>query len=199
MKNIFVYVGKGAYQAKDVENFLAVFDYDYDRINEFEFDQLTPDNILIIPGGEIHAYLPAIKNNGIENIRRFVHSGGIYIGLCAGAYIAGSSYDGIPGLNFFPQVLDGGKTQATINVTENSGDKFQLINENGPDLSVIKPDQVLLKDDEDNAQMILINHGQGEVYLFAAHPEGSVYHKLLPYDFSGAKYFKKFIDDLIGN
>lgn len=198
MKNIFIYVGRGAYQAKDVENFLAVFDYDYNRINEFELDQLTSNDILIIPGGEIKAYLPAVGDRGIRVIRKFVHSGGVYIGICAGAYVAGGGHYHLIGLNFFPQFLNSDKTQATIDVTDETGNKLQLINENGPDLSVIKPDQVLLQDDNNNPQAMTINYGQGKVYLFAAHPEGSVYYRLLPQDFSGARYFKILIDQLIG-
>ena len=197
MKNIFVYIGKGAYQAKDIENFLAVFDYDYDRINELELNQLKPDDVLIIPGGEIRAYLPAIGDMGIKNIRDFITDGGTYIGICAGSYIAGENYNGVQGLGLFPQSLDGNKTQSTIEVMDSEGNNFQLINENGPDLSVIKSDQILLKDKDSNPQAIMLSYGQGKAYLFAAHPEGSIYYELLPQDFSGAKYLKGFIDHLI--
>ena len=197
MKKIFIYVGRGAYQAKDIENFLAVFNYDYNRINEVEFDQLTSKDILIIPGGEIRAYLSAMGDKGIELIRKFVQTGGVYIGICAGVYIAGNSYNNHPGLNFFPQSLNSYKTQATIDVIDQAENKFQLINENGPSLSAIKSDQVLLKEDNNNSQAIMINYGQGKVYLFASHPEGSIYYKLPPYEFSGAQYFKGFIDQLI--
>lgn len=197
MKNIFVYIGKGAYQAKDVENFLAVFEYDYDRISEFELSQLTSNDVLIIPGGKIRDYLPAMGDIGIKNIKDFVKGGGIYIGICAGSYIAGGSYLEVQGLGFFPQLLDGNKTQSTIDVTDSEGNNLQLINENGPDLSVVKSDQILLKDKDNNSQAIMLRYGQGKVYLFAAHPEGSVYYKLLPYEFSGAIFFKSFIDQLI--
>jgi len=199
MKTIYIYTGQGAYQAKDVENFLAVFEYDYNRIDESELNQLTLNDILIAPGGEISTYLPTIGAKGIEAIQKFVNSGGVYIGICAGVYIAGSSYDDTPGLNFFPQILAGNKTQATINVTDETGTKFQLINENGPDLSVIKADRVILKDSANNPQAVIINYGQGQVYLFAAHPEGSVYYELPPQNFTGAKYFKNLINQLIGS
>ena len=62
-----------------------------------------------------------------------------------------------------------GAYQATIDVTDETGTKFQLINENGPDLSVIKADQVLLKDNDNHPQAVVINYGQGKVYLFAIH------------------------------
>lgn len=196
MKNIFLYVGKGAYQAKDIENFLAVFEYNYNRISELELEQLTPSDILIVPGGQIKAYLPAMGERGVEAIQKFVQNGGIYIGICAGVYIAGNSYDGIPGLNFFSQSLVTNNTRAIVDVFDEAMDKFQLVNENGPDLSTIKSDRVLLKDNNNNPWAIAVDHGRGIVYLFAAHPEGSIYYKLPPYDFSGAKYFKHFINRL---
>lgn len=199
MKTIYIYTGKGAYQAKDVENFLAVFEYDYNRINEFELDRFTSKDILIVPGGEIKAYLPAMGAKGIETIQKSVNSGGFYIGICAGVYIAGGSYNNISGFNFFPQVLVGNTMQATIDVIDETGAKFQLINENGPNLSVIEVAQVILKDSADNPQAVVINCGQGQVYLFAAHPEGSVYYELPPQYFSGAEYFKNLIDQLIGS
>lgn len=199
MKTIYIYTGTGAYQAKDIENFLAIFEYDYNRVNEFELNQLTSKDILIVPGGEIKAYLPAMGAKGIQIIQQFVNSGGVYIGICAGAYIAGSSYDNISGLNFFPQVLVGNTTQATIDVTDEAGAKYQLINENGPNLSGIEASQIILKDSSNNPQAVIINYGQGQVYLFAAHPEGSVYYELPPQNFSGAKYFKNLIDQLIGS
>lgn len=51
MKTIYLYTGTGAYQAKDIENFFAVFGFDYQRIHESELFQLKPDGIFIVPGG----------------------------------------------------------------------------------------------------------------------------------------------------
>ena len=49
------------------------------------------------------------------------------------------------------------------------------------------------KDEQGRPQAIQINYGRGQVYLFAAHPEGSVFYRQLPQDFSGAKFFDQFL------
>jgi glutamine amidotransferase-like uncharacterized protein len=193
MKTICLYTGKGAYQAKDVENFLAVFDFDYKRLNEHDLGELNNQDIFIVPGGEIKAYLPAWGTDGIEKIREFVSSGGIYIGICGGAYVAGKSFKGVPGLNFFPKELIHRKFQTIIEVSDVAGNRWQLISENGPDLSELTPDKIILTDNDGKPQAIRIKCGKGLVYLFSSHPEGSVFYNQLPQNFSGAKFFSQFL------
>jgi len=196
MRNIYVYTGIGAYQAKDVENFLGVFGLPYVRLQESELSKLKPQDILIVPGGQIKAYLPAWGNKGIKTLRKFVFDGGIYVGICSGVYVAGSNYAEQPGLNFFPNKLEYKKGQGTIKVSDKSGKKYQLIFENGPDLSVIKSNKTLLAESNGQPQAIQLNLKKGQVFLFASHPEGSVYYKKPPYDFSGALFFSKFLKSL---
>lgn len=196
MKQINVYTGTGAYQARDIENFLGVFDYDFKRIHEGQLTELNSNDVLIVPGGLIADYLPTWGKSGIELIRKFISDGGVYIGICAGAYIAGKQFKGETGLNFFDQELKYGSSQETIDVTDTSGNIYQLITENGPDLSEIKVSSVILKDKKGLSQAIQINYGEGRVYLFAAHPEGSVFYRQLPQDFSGAKFFDQFLRQL---
>ena len=43
-------------------------------------------DILIIPGGRDRPYDAALRGKGNDRIRSFVERGGLYIGLCAGAY-----------------------------------------------------------------------------------------------------------------
>ena len=196
MKTVYLYTGTGAYQAKDIENFLAVFDFDYRRIHESELSKLSPDGIFIVPGGLIKTYLPAWDEGGIKKIRDFVSEGGIYIGICSGAYVAGKSFNGITGLNFFENELGYIKNQEVIDVIDESRNQLELISENGPDLSEVKSDSVLLRDKNDKPQAVKINFGKGQVYLFASHPEGSVYYNQPPKTFSGAEFFDKFLKNL---
>lgn len=193
MKMIFVYTGQGAYQAKDIENFLAAFDFDYKRINEGSLDDLSLPGILIVPGGEIKSFLPAWGEAGVGVIRKFVMQGGIYIGICSGAYIAGESFNGVPGLSFFPGELTYTKHQEVIDVTDESGQAWQLIAENGPDLSGLPATRTVLRGADGKPQAIQIKFGKGDVYLFSSHPEGSVFYSHLPQNFSGAKFFKQFL------
>ena len=196
MRNIYVYTGLGAYQARDIENFLAVFEYDYLRISENDFDQMSSSDVLIVPGGEIESYIPAWKKSGVEIIKKFVSSGGIYIGICAGAYVAGRDFEGVHALSFFGTDLMYKKGHGIINVTNAIGEKCQLINENGPDLSGISADEIILKDINNKPYAIKLNYGQGYAYLFSAHPEGSVYYKQYPDVFTGARFLDHFIKSL---
>jgi glutamine amidotransferase PdxT len=197
MKTIKLYTGTGAYQAKDIENFLVVYDYDYERIDEHQFANLNKNSVLIVPGGEIAAYLSAWGTAGVQAIRDFVSAGGIYIGICAGAYIAGQEFEGTPGLNFVPQILTRNNGQKILDVTDKNDSLIHLVYENGPDLDEITADEIILKDETGKPQAIEINFGEGKVYLFAAHPEGSVYHKQMPQEFSGAKFFDKFLKTIL--
>ena len=193
MKTVYLYTGTGAYQAKDSENFLAVFDFDYRRLHESEFSELKSDGIFIVPGGHIKLYLPAWGEDGIKKIRDFVSEGGVYIGICSGAYVAGKSFNGKTGLNFFENELGYVKNQEVIDVTDKSDNQWKLVSENGPDLSGVKSDSVLLRDENDKPQAVKINFRKGQVYLFASHPEGSVYYKQYPQTFSGAEFFNNFL------
>jgi glutamine amidotransferase-like uncharacterized protein len=188
MRNIYVYNGKGAYQAKDIENFLSVFDFYYKRICEHNLKEMKSKSIFIVPGGLIDDYLPAWGKMGINIIRNFVKEGGIYMGICSGVYVAGKKYKKQNGLNFFQESLNYIKREEIVSVKDNKGKSFNLITENGPDLSLIKNGKVLLKDKKGIPYAIKINFGKGKVYLFSSHPEGSVYYKKLPQNFSGARY-----------
>jgi len=188
MRDIYIYSGKGAYQSKDIENFLSVFDFYYKRICEHNLRKIRAKSIFIVPGGLIDDYLPAWGKTGVNIIRNFVKKGGIYIGICSGVYVAGKKYKKQNGLNFFQESLDYIKHKKIISVKNNKGKSFNLITENGPDLSFIKNGTTLLKDRKNIPYAIKINFGEGEVYLFSSHPEGSVYYKKLPQNFSGAKY-----------
>lgn len=195
MRNIFIYTGKGAYQARDIENVLAVFDFDYQRVCEHDLSSMSPDGIFIVPGGAIREYLPAWGKDGKEKIRAFVKDGGTYIGICAGSYVAGSSFDGHEGLGFFDGELVHTKYQRLVDARDVQGNGASLLAENGPDISTIKGD-VLLKSIEGETQAICFSYGNGQVYLFASHPEGSVYERQYPQEFSGAKWFSKFLSRL---
>lgn len=196
MKNIYVYSGKGAYQARDVENCLNVFDLDYYRVCEHEINNIKSESILIVPGGMIAVYLPSWGEGGKKAIRSFVQNGGIYIGICAGVYVAGNEYKNETGLSFFEENLDYVKHQSVIKVKDKKGKGLSLIAENGPDLSKIKNSEVVLGDDSGKSQAVKILFGKGVVYLFSSHPEGSVYYNEMPQKFSGAKWFVNFLKNL---
>lgn len=68
-------------------------------------------NVLAFPGGADRPWLEPLAAEGNANIRRFVESGGTFLGVCAGAYYAcrGIDFDGVGlrtraarELDFFP-------------------------------------------------------------------------------------------------
>ncbi len=54
------------------------------RLDEFE--------VLIMPGGSGSKQAEMLEAKGCEEIRKFVDSGGGYVGICAGSYLASSQY-----------------------------------------------------------------------------------------------------------
>lgn len=55
-------------------------------------------DVLIMPGGSASSQARHLENTGCENIRQFVGSGGGYVGICAGAYLASTQYSWSLGL-----------------------------------------------------------------------------------------------------
>ena len=49
-------------------------------------------DVLVVPGGSASRQAKAITGQGRAAIRRFVHGGRGYVGICAGAYLAASNY-----------------------------------------------------------------------------------------------------------
>ena len=196
MKNIYVYSGKGAYQSRDIENCLNVFDLDYYRVCEHNLDDIKEKSVLIVPGGIVGSYLPSWGESGKAIIKNFVQRGGIYIGICAGVYVAGKEYKNEQGLSFFNENPEYTKYQSLVKVNDNKGESLFLVTENGPDLSVIKNNTVILKDENNKPQAVKISIGEGEAYLFSSHPEGSIYYNQSPREFSGSKWFISFLKNL---
>jgi len=73
--------------------------------------------MLVIPGGVDRPYMAALGEEGIESIKRFVRDGGVFFGVCAGAYFAanvchfvcddGTVLGGPRPLGFFPGTASG--------------------------------------------------------------------------------------------
>jgi len=76
--------------------------------NGFSVERVTSEDIrqgrlegfdvLIMPGGSGSKQAERLHASGREKIREFVRSGGGYVGICAGSYLASSHYDWSLGL-----------------------------------------------------------------------------------------------------
>jgi len=61
--------------------------------NRLEYDFFNGVDMIAVPGGigDSDTFKQLFKNNG-DRVREFIHNGGRYLGICMGAYWAGSHY-----------------------------------------------------------------------------------------------------------
>jgi len=102
MKQIIVYVDQGVdgvslkqlvknlYQEVDLSEYI-IRRMDAQMLKTANWEPETA--LLIIPGGRDIYYHTALDGCGTDKIRRFVESGGCYLGLCAGAYFASNEIE----------------------------------------------------------------------------------------------------------
>lgn len=202
MKKIVLYTGKGAYMAKDVEDFLSRHNFDYDRLHEIDIqkNKLKNYGILIIGGGVIYDILPAIGGKGIKNIQEFVKRGGKYIGICAGTYIAsrflidskGKKYKGL-GLVLTEFKRGKGEKKVSVNFPL-CGEKINLYYCNGPLIKKLSKEDLLVAADRSRQiGIIRKDYGRGIVYLFCGHPEGNLCKNISSKDLGSGLFFKKLL------
>lgn len=67
-------------------------------IPQIRENKLSKYDILVVPGGESLEMADSLGKDGCDAIRQFVSNGGGYIGICAGAYLASSTFDKFLGL-----------------------------------------------------------------------------------------------------
>jgi glutamine amidotransferase PdxT len=61
--------------------------------NKLEYDFFDDVDMILVPGGfgDSETFAKLFKNNG-KRVNDFIHNGGRYLGICMGAYWAGSHY-----------------------------------------------------------------------------------------------------------
>ncbi|MDR2707054.1 MAG: glycosyltransferase family 39 protein [Planctomycetaceae bacterium] len=67
-------------------------------VQNIRVGNLSKYDLLIVPGGLSDEMANTLGNEGREAIRKFVHEGGGYIGICAGAYLASATFEKFLGL-----------------------------------------------------------------------------------------------------
>lgn len=91
--NIAIYTGAGVWNlgVTRIEERLQGWGFNSHRISDSEIIAGELQNgvtQLIVPGGDAGKSIDALGTRGIDAIREFVETGGGYIGICAGAYLA---------------------------------------------------------------------------------------------------------------
>ena len=61
-------------------------------------DSLSRFDVLIFPGGRAHKQADALGENARRAVKDFIRSGGGYVGICAGGFLASAQYDWSLGL-----------------------------------------------------------------------------------------------------
>jgi glutamine amidotransferase-like uncharacterized protein len=67
-------------------------------VQKIRNNDLSKYDLLIVPGGVSNEMADALGKEGCDAIRKFVFDGGGYIGICAGAYLASSTFAKFLGL-----------------------------------------------------------------------------------------------------
>lgn len=177
--------------------FMNQFGYSYRSLTASQIQngdlQKLGIKLLMMPGGESWTYLDKLGSSGANQIRNFVHQGGSYFGVCAGAYYAvanrdggvttgpygiglldGTAYDGssykvepfLEGMMSFDFFIDGFQKV------------FRIILLGGPSFRFSKKEaeqkQIRVLSEFQNIHepaMIIYNYGLGKVFLSGPHLE----------------------------
>ena len=94
---VAIYSGKGvvAGSLTTIKNIINTEGYDVQEldIQSIRNRKLSDYDLIVVPGGLSNEMAEALGSDGREAIRQFVRSGGGYIGICAGAYLASSTFE----------------------------------------------------------------------------------------------------------
>ncbi len=193
--------GTGAWEDGIVafENFLDWKGISHERITAPDINSTDLRSLyqaIYFPGGYAWYYKIAIDENGLQNIRDLVSSGGGYIGICAGAYFASDSvYWEEDGLLDYPLDLFDGTARGAIDAIA-PWDNYTMtslkMNPNNP-INEFEPatEQMLYYGGpvfvphsgqpvdtiavwsawHDSLAAINFNYGSGRVLLLGPHPE----------------------------
>lgn len=201
-----VYAGPGAPQSSSAAvlqvlkpfpgmNAVALSGEDVATLNLGVYD------VLVFPGGSGSGQSKGIGEAGAKNVREFVKSGGGYVGICAGAYLACSNFSwGLGILNAGTVsnkwrrgqgIVDVETTGASPEILGDVKGVFKVRYNNGP---VLKPGDrtdlpsytplVLFRTEmalNDTPVGVMVNspaqavstYGKGRVFVSSPHPEGT--------------------------
>jgi len=201
---VCVYAGSGAVLARDVEHALERLGISYREVDEnfIKSGGLMDCSALIIPGGYTASYVSTLGEDGFEEIRRFIKGGGLYIGICAGAYIAAErvEVEGRPkglGIIDIENVRRRGMGLVKITITnmshplaEGCPKTMSIWYQNGPYMKPGEGVEVIARYDEEYAAIVCSTYGDGVVVVFSPHPEGSLERGVDPIKSGTAKLLK---------
>ena len=163
--------------------------------------ELSAYDVLVFPGGSGSGQSKGIGDAGLKNVRAFVHNGGGYVGICAGAYLACSSFSwslGILNAGTVPGNWRRGQAILELQMTEagkpllgDVRDVFKVRYHNGPilkpwtreDLPPYTPLALFHTEVANNGAPVgvqlqspaqaIASYGKGRVFVSSPHPEST--------------------------
>jgi glutamine amidotransferase-like uncharacterized protein len=181
-KIALIYNGPGACKGcpEAVASVLEEMDLEYEYIKpgELNAQNFRRAWLYVQPGGsdDVNETLEALTRNEIKSIRKFVLSGGSYLGICAGGYLAGRRVDHVAAFNLIPLEVDEEYAESEAKIEEvvwNKEDQFMYF-QSGPFFKtnkLPKADILATYKKSNHAAALITPLGHGLVGLIGPHPE----------------------------
>lgn len=149
---------------------------------------LTPDNfrdtqMYIQPGGDddIESTMKSLAPADVAQLRQFVKKGGIYLGICAGAYLAGTFADddeSVPAFSLMPseaQMEYSSDKPAVVPIVTSQGRRW-VYYQSGPNFPEPKDKNIKVwarYQKSGHPAALISNYGHGRVGVIGPHFEAS--------------------------
>jgi glutamine amidotransferase-like uncharacterized protein len=175
---LFAGTGSSPNDVRALEGLLGEKRIAFERVESAELDrmsdeQLRSHRLLIVPGGNFEQMGNALQPATSVKVRNAVHAGLNYLGICAGAFIAGDSpYNGfnLTGVRFpFYSAESRGVRKAAVTIRSPDGSTLEHYWEDGPQLDGWG--EVVGKYPDDTPAIAQGMVGRGWVVLTGTHPE----------------------------
>lgn len=152
-------------------NFILVNSF---QLNGLDTSQLMKYKLIIVPGGNFIEIGKNLTKETANNIQKVVHQGVNYLGICAGAFLAGNtgnnSFNITGDVQFkFFSAEDKGIRKTAVAIASADGSRIDNYWEDGPQLSVWG--EVVSKYPDGTAATVQGSYGLGWIILTGFHPE----------------------------
>lgn len=145
-----------------------------ERLDAMSESELKAYALLIMPGGNFEEIGNALTVETTARLRRAISGGLSYLGICAGAFVAGASpYNGLnltSGVRFPFYAIEGqGIRRAPVTITTADGPTLEVYWEDGPQLTGWG--EVVARYPDRTPAVVQGAFGEGWVVLAGVHPE----------------------------
>jgi glutamine amidotransferase-like uncharacterized protein len=183
---ILLFTGTGT-SANDVAAFETILDNNHLRyavanssqLNAMSESRLREYHLLIMPGGNFIEIGNGLNRSTTANIHNAVENGLNYLGVCAGAFLAGDttyyhSFNLTPGTKFgFYSAENRGIRKTAVAITVAAGPTLEQYWEDGPQLTGWG--EIVGKYPDGTPAVVQGTFGSGWVILVGFHPEAPAY------------------------